>query len=64
VLHAAGLLDGLRYVVGMSQEQRRELGMAESGFADEPVVRDANIITARAAAGEDFARACVGAVAG
>lgn len=64
VLHTAGLLDGRRYVVGMSQEQRRQLGMAESGYADEPVVRDANIITARAAAGDGFARACVGAVAG
>ena len=48
----------------MSQEQRRQLGMAESGFADEPVVRDAKIITARAAGGDDFAHACVGAVAG
>ena len=64
VLHAAGLLEGRRYVVGMSQEQRRQLGMAESGYTDEPVVRDGNIVTASAAAGDDFARACVGAVSG
>jgi hypothetical protein len=38
--------------------------MAESGYTDEPVVRDGNIVTARAAAGDDFARACVGAVSG
>ena len=30
-------------VCGIRIEQRRQLGMAESGFADKPVVRDANI---------------------
>ncbi|MCA3217604.1 MAG: DJ-1/PfpI family protein [Burkholderiales bacterium] len=64
VLHAAGLLGGRRYVVGMTQAQRRRLGMDETGFADQPVVRDGPLITARGTAVDDFARACVRALTG
>lgn len=62
ILHAAGQLDGRRFTVGMSAEQRRLLGMDETRFTEQPVVVDGPLITAQGSAAIQFASACMRAM--
>ncbi|QWU16026.1 Putative intracellular protease/amidase [Paenibacillus sophorae] len=48
LLAKAGLLQGKKYTVGMTEENRKKTGVFEpENYSEEPVVRDGNLITAR-----------------
>ncbi len=47
LLAKAGLLQGKKYTIGMTEENRKKTGVFEAeNYSGEPVVRDGNLITA------------------